>query len=197
VRWPIELSFDISLLVQDLDALSALAVIAGVIFVIFQLRQNAKLIEASDRQIDTANRQVEASIQQNRQQVILSVVDRFTNDAFNVKRKKVREIAKKYEANNWEGYLESADDYDVRGFIAHYESTGYLARIKIVDAKMMQEAMGFGIIYDWVALEPVVEYYRKAWKRAAYANFEWLKDAVKKGMERDGIDTSTGPSPTV
>jgi hypothetical protein len=190
------LSFDISVLVQDLDALSAVAVIAGVIFVVFQLRQNAKLIEASDRQIDTANRQVEASIQQNRQQVILSVVDRFTNDSFNVKRKKVRETAKKYEASNWEGYLESADDYDVRGFIAHYESTGYLARIKIVDAKMMQEAMGFGIIYDWVALEPVVEFYRKTWKRAAYANFEWLKDAVKKGMEQDGIDTSTGLPPT-
>ena len=179
--------FDLSALVQDLDVLSATAVIAGVIFVVFQLRQNAKLIEASDRQIETANMQVEAIIQQNRQQVILSTVDRFTDDAFNEKRKRVREIVKKYDANNWKGYLESEDDYEVRGFIAHYESTGYLAKIGIVDVKMMQEAMGV-VIYDWAALEPAVRYYRDTWKRRAYVNFEWLKDEVKKDLQREGTD---------
>jgi len=187
------LSFDLSPLVQDLDALSAVAVIAGVIFVVFQLRQNAKLIEASNRQIETANRQVEASIQQNRQQVILSTVDRFTDDSFNLKRKKVREIIKKYQAKNWEGFLVSEDDYEVRGFISNFESTGYLARGKIVDAKMMQEAMGYLVIYDWTALQPAVEHYRKMWKREVYTNFKWLYDAVMKGMEQDGIDMSTIP----
>lgn len=185
------MAFDISTLVQDLDALSATAVIAGVVFVVFQLRQNAKLIAASDRQIETANRQVEASIQQNKQQVILSMVDRFTDDAFNLKRKKVREIIKKYQANNWEGYIESTEDYEVRGFIGNYESTGYLAKVGIVHVKMMQEAMGFSVVYDWAALEPAIMHYRETWKRHAYPNFEWLKDNVKREMERDGIEAST------
>jgi hypothetical protein len=185
------LSFDLTQLVQDLDALSAIAVIAGVVFVIFQLRQNARMIESSEREVETANRQVDAIMQQNKQQVILSIVDRFTDDAFNLKRKKVRETVKKYQMTEWAGYLESADDYEVRGFMGHYESTAYLAKVKIVDAKMIQEAMGFGVIYDWAALEPVVNFYRDAWKRKAYANFEWLKDVVKREMENDGIDPST------
>jgi hypothetical protein len=67
------MSFDISTLVQYLDAVSAAAVIAGAVFVVLQLRQNARLIEASNKQLETANRQVEASKQQNRQQAILSL----------------------------------------------------------------------------------------------------------------------------
>lgn len=99
------MTFDIAVLVQDLDAVSAVAVIAGVVFVVFRLRQNAKLIEASNKQIETANRQVEASIQQNRQQMILSTVDRFTDGSFNQQRKSVRDIVKKHGKKNWEGYL--------------------------------------------------------------------------------------------
>ena len=187
------MTFDLSVLVQELDALSAFAVIAGVIFVAFQLRQNAKLISASDQQIEMANRQVEASILQNRQQVILYTVDRFTDDAFNAKRTRAYEIVKNYRENNWIGYLESPDDYEVRGFIAHFESTGYLAKIGIVDVRMMQEAMGV-VVYDWAALDPAVKYYRETWKRQAYVNFEWLKDEVKKAMEHPGQDGRTAPS---
>jgi hypothetical protein len=186
------LSFDISFLVQDLDAVSSLAVITGVIFVVFQLRQNAKLIEASERELDTANRHVEAIIQQNKQQVILSVVDRFTDEAFIQMRKKVRETVKKYRLTDWEGYLESSDDYEVRGFLGHYDSTGYLAKVEIVDAKMVQEGMGFGVLTDWEALEPAIKFYRRTWKRKAFANFEWLMEQVKKGMEQDGINPATG-----
>jgi hypothetical protein len=185
------LAFDISTLIQDLSAVSSIAVIAGAIFVVFQLRQNAKLIEGSNKQIETSNRQVEASIQQNRQQVILSIVDRFTDESFNLKRKKVREIIKKCQANNWEGFQESDDDYDVRGFIVHYEATGYLAKVEIIDIKMIQEGMGYGVIYDWATLEPAVKYYRSVWKRNVYENFEWFYDSVKKAMESEGKNTST------
>jgi hypothetical protein len=75
-----------------------IAVTVGVVFLVFQLRQDAKLIEASNRQIETSNRQVEANIQQNKQQVVLSTIDRFTDEAFSRKRKKVRDIIRKHEA---------------------------------------------------------------------------------------------------
>jgi len=97
-----------------LTLLAAIATIAWAIFVVFQLRQNAKLIEGSNRQVETSNRQVEASIQQNRQQVIFSIVDRFTDESINLMRKKVREIIKEYQDNNWEGFSETDDHYHVR-----------------------------------------------------------------------------------
>jgi hypothetical protein len=111
----VELSFDLSSVIQVLNAVSAWAVIAGVIFVVFQLRQNARLIEASNRQLETANRQVEASIQQNKLQAMLSTIERFTDESFNMRRKKVREIVKREQENGWKAFSQSEDDFQIRG----------------------------------------------------------------------------------
>jgi len=185
------LPLDLTTLIQYLSALSSLAVTLGVIFVVFQLRQNAKLIEGSNRQIETANRQVEASIQQNRQQVILSTVDRFTDESFIHKRKKVRDIVKKYEANGWKDFLESEDDYEVKGFLGLYESTAFLARIEIVDVKLLVQGMGYLVVNDWIAIQPVLDYYRTTWQRETNPNFHWLYDSVKKEMESSEMNPST------
>jgi hypothetical protein len=127
------MSIALSTIIQYLDAVSALAVTLGVFFVIFQLRQNAKLIEPSNKQIETSNRQVEANLQQNLQTVILSTVDRFTDESFIRKRKKVRDIIKRYQANGWKEFLESENDYEVRGFLGLYEATGFLAKAGIIN----------------------------------------------------------------
>ena len=179
-------------MVQYLDAVSALAVILGVIFVIFQLRQNAKLIEASNKQIETSNRQVEANLQQNLQTVILSTIDRFTDESFIKKRKKVRDIIKRYQTNEWKDFLESEDDYEVRGFLGLYEATGYLAKAGIVNVEMLAEGMGLLLITDWVAVQPAIELYRAMWKRENYPNFRWLAGAVKGAMEKVGLDLPAG-----
>ena len=60
-------------------------VLLGVVFVVFQFRQNARLIKAS-------NEQVKASILQNKSSVATSVVERFTDDSFTVRRKTMRDI---------------------------------------------------------------------------------------------------------
>lgn len=182
---------EISTLIQYLNAISATAVIIGVVFVVFQLRQNAKLIEASNRQIETANKQVEASIQQNKQQVILTTIDRFSNEDFDQKRKRVRDIVKKYQSNDWKEYFESEDDYLVRGFIALYDSTGYLGKKGIVDVKMIQEGMGYLVINEWDTLKPAVDHYRAMWNRDVYLNFKWLNDSVRELMKAEEM-ASTG-----
>jgi hypothetical protein len=110
-----------------------------------------------------------------------------------IERKKVRELVKKYEANNWDAFLDSDDDYAVRGFIGHLESAGYLARIKIVDLKLVHDGMGALIIDDWTAMEPAVKYYRTIWKTRIYDDFEWLKDSVLKERKKQGIRRSPLP----
>jgi hypothetical protein len=167
------LAIDLSTVIQYLNAVSALAVTAGVFFVIFQLRQNAKLIEASNKQIETANRQVEASVRQTQQELILSIIDRFTDDSFIRKRKRVRDIVKKHQENGWKDFLESDDDYEVRGFLGLYDSTGYLAKNGMADIRMLTDGMGFLAITDWVATEPVINHYLTTWKQEVYSNFKW------------------------
>ena len=56
---------------------------------------------------------------------------------------------KKYEANCWKDFLESEDDYEVKGFLGLYESTAFLARIEIVDVKLLVQGMGYLVVNDW------------------------------------------------
>lgn len=178
------MAFDLTSFLQLLNGVSATAVVIGVIFVVFQLRQNARLIEASNRQIETSNRQVEANIQQNKQQVILSTIDRFTSESFNLRRRKIREIVKKHQSSDWNEFLESEDDYLIRGFLSLFETTAYLVKIEIADVKTVSEGMGPLVMSDWTAVKPAVEYYRKIWKRDdAYLNFELLERSIRKYME--------------
>lgn len=159
------------------------------IFVVFQLRQNARLIEASNRQIETANRQVETSIQQNKQQAILSTIERFTEESFNLRRRKVRESIRKNQENEWKTFPESEDDYMIRGFLSLYETTAYLVKAEFADVKTVAEGMGSLIEADWLALKPAVDYYRRTWKKVdAYRNFEELEKSVRSQVTH-GADT--------
>lgn len=136
------MSIDVQTVIQYLDAVSAIAVTLGVFFVVFQLRQNGRLIEASNRQNETTNRQVEANLQQNKQHVILSTIDWFIDESFVRKRKTMREIVRRYQANGWKEFLESDDDYEIRSFVGLYDSTGYLAKNGIGDVAMIADGMG-------------------------------------------------------
>ncbi len=59
---------DLSFLVNDLSAISSVAIILGAVFVVFQLRQNARLIR-------TANFETKANIS-------FSVLEKLTEESF-------------------------------------------------------------------------------------------------------------------
>ena len=123
--------------------------------------------------------------------MILSTIDRFTDESFIRKRKKVRDIIKRYQANGWKEFLESDDDYEVRGFLGLYEATGFLAKAGIANVEMLAEGMGVLLISDWVAVQPAIEHYRAMWKRESNPNFRWLAGTVKGTMEKAGIDVTS------
>ncbi|HEX9612751.1 MAG TPA: hypothetical protein VGA05_03970, partial [Candidatus Bathyarchaeia archaeon] len=64
---------DLSFLVNDLSAISSVAIILGAVFVVFQLRQNARLIR-------TANFETKANIS-------FSVLEKLTEESFARRRK--------------------------------------------------------------------------------------------------------------
>jgi hypothetical protein len=183
-----ELALDPAIIIQYLNAVSAIAITVGVLFVVFQLRQNAKLIEASNKQIQAANRQVEVGLQQNKQTVILSTIDRFTDESFIRKRKKIRDVIRKYREDRWKDFFESVDDFEVRGFLNLYDATGYLVKNGILDIGLISDGMGYLLMYDWESVEPAMEFYELTWNRNAFPNFRWLRNAIANKLKRDSHD---------
>ena len=83
-------SFDLSQVSLFLIAVSSVAVIADGIFVVFQLRQNARLIKAT--------------IQENKSSIAFSMLERIIDDSFVRRRKNVYDAVKKYGDKSWEGF---------------------------------------------------------------------------------------------
>src|SRR5436853_7810476 len=98
---------DLSFLVSDLSAISSIAVILGAVFVIFQLRQNARLIR-------TANFETKANMS-------FSVLEIITEESFARRSKNMLDAIKKYSQINWEGFDDSIEDSKVRNFGYIYE----------------------------------------------------------------------------
>jgi uncharacterized membrane protein YqaE (UPF0057 family) len=73
---PIELlTLDLSSLYNDVSFLSSIAIILGAIFVVFEIRDNKKLVEASAEQARSAARQAELTTQQLAQNTELAHMD--------------------------------------------------------------------------------------------------------------------------
>jgi hypothetical protein len=104
------LSLDLSTIFGDVGAISSIAVIAGAIFVVFQLRQNARLIQAA--------------LLENKANVSLALLEKITEESFAKRRKYMHDTVKKFSKLNWEGFDDSLDDFEARNFGYLYELIG-------------------------------------------------------------------------
>jgi hypothetical protein len=73
---------DLSAVIQGLSAVSSVAVIFGAVFVIFQLRQNAKLIEAT--------------LLENKATSSITILEKITDESFARTRKSMHDSVKEY-----------------------------------------------------------------------------------------------------
>jgi hypothetical protein len=105
---------DLAPAVSYLSAISSVAVVAGAIFVVFQLRQNANLIR-------TANLETKSNIS-------FSVLEKITEESFARRRKSMHDAIKKYSQMNWDGFDDSLEDFEARNFGYIYELIGELVR---------------------------------------------------------------------
>src|SRR5208282_4294894 len=105
---------DFSRISTDLSAISSIAVILGAAFIVFQLRQNGRLIEASTKETKT--------------NISLALLEKLTDESFARRRKRMYDAIRKYGANDWEGFDDSLDDFEARNFAYIYELIGQLTR---------------------------------------------------------------------
>ncbi|MCI4352622.1 MAG: hypothetical protein L3K14_04460 [Thermoplasmata archaeon] len=174
---------DVTTLIQLLSAASTIAVILGVPFIVLQLKQNARILQVS-------NRQVEVMIHQARAQVFLSIAERLSDREYVLRRKLVRDLVARYASKEWQGFLDSTDAFEIRAFAATYEASATMARIGRIDEGNLQQALGYWVVSDWRAIEPAVRQLERSWGVPAYPNFRWLaesSEAYLKSTARPGL----------
>jgi hypothetical protein len=162
---------DLSSVIQALSAVSSVAVIFGAIFVIFQLRQNAKLISAT--------------LLENKATSSIAILEKITDESFARRRKSMHDSVKEYAARNWEGFDFSLPDFEARNFAYIYELIGQLAREGVIDLKLVINALQYLVVFDWEAFAPLQKHLNEVYKVKVnpWGNFEWLAQEARKHMQ--------------
>lgn len=175
------MAVDFSQLALALSAVSSVAVVAGAIFVVFQLRQNARLINAT--------------IQETKAGISFSIVERIIDDSFVRRRKNVYDTVKKYSAVNWEGFLGSLEDFEARNYAYMFELFGQLVKDEVIDLKTMMNALKYIVVNDWRTMEPMIMYLNSKYNLKAnpWGNFEWLAQRTEAYLER--LESQAGQLP--
>jgi hypothetical protein len=156
-----------------LSAISSAAVIAGAIFIVFQLRQNAQLIRAT--------------LAQNRNDAAFNILERMTSEGTAHRRKQLHDASAKYSKQGWDAYFESLEDYEIRSFALQYVLMGQFVREGIVDLDLVTHMMSYMIVMDWLAFRPIAEYldFRFQTKPSPWIHFQWLADKCREHLESE------------
>lgn len=169
-------------MIQVLSAISSVAVILGVIFVVVQLRQNAKLIDLNAKLTEATFRQVKSDVS-------FGLLEKMTDESFARRRSHMYQTAKKYGAVDWESYDDSLDDFEVRNFAYMYDLFGQLAKDGLIDIVTLTRTFKYLVIFDWRAFEPIATHIMKRYnfrRNEMFSNFEWLANQTERILKEQG-----------
>lgn len=164
--------------------IGVIAVIAGTVLVVLQLRVNAKNVRS-----------------RNAFDLVAKVID----PSFPRRRHLLYEVAERYAGGNWEGFDRSLEDFEVRNFANIYEQLGLLTRRGVVDLHDVLEALSVQPMADWSTFEPIRAHIMEESARRYPAladhpgldaiywpNFRWLADESRRWMQQ--AVATAGPS---
>jgi hypothetical protein len=153
--------------------IGAIAVIAGTVLVVLQLRVNARNVRSRNAFDLTAK-----------------VID----PSFPHRRHLLYEVAARHSDGDWTGFDRSAEDFEVRNFANIYEQLGLLARKDVVDLEDVLDALSAQPMADWITFQPIrthiMDEAGKAFPALAdnrpgqeaiyWPNFAWLAEESRK-----------------
>ena len=108
--------------------------IVGAVFVVFQLRQNAKQIKQHEKTL-------EAMSAANRSHNAFELIGKVIDPSFPVRRHRLYEVSEKYSGGDWIGFDRSLDDFEVRNFANIYEQVGLLVKKGVIDLQDVMDAL--------------------------------------------------------
>jgi hypothetical protein len=170
---------DLSSIAAALGAVSSVAVIAGAVFIIVQLRQNSKLLDATVRETKAS--------------IAFAMAERIIDDSFVRKRKNVYDTVKKYGEKNWEGFIGTYDDFEARNYAYMFELFGQQVKDGILDLKTTMDTLKYIVVYDWKLMEPMIRYLNKTYnlKGNPWGNFEWLAKQTERYLGQQEAEQQT------
>lgn len=193
---------DFSLTATDIEtflsAISSIAVIAGAVFVVFQLRQNARQIKQQDKTL-------EAMSAANRSHDAFELIGKVIDPSFPGRRHRLHEVSMRYSGGNWKGFDDSLDDFEVRNFANIYEQLGLLVQKGVIDLPDVMDALSAQIMADWFVFKPlrkhIIEEAAKLYPSLAanqpgvdaiyWPHFMWLAEENQKWV-REKMSTAVG-----
>ncbi|HKM77191.1 MAG TPA: DUF4760 domain-containing protein [Candidatus Bathyarchaeia archaeon] len=150
-------------LVTVLSEVSSIAVIAGVVLILFQLKQNAKETRAT---------------------AAFALLEKLTDESYVRRRKRMHDTLKKYGAKNWKGFDDTLQDWETRNFAYLYELIGQLVQQRIIDLDTVTEALKYVVVIDWEAVSPLANHIMERYKVKVhhFQNFEWLAMQARNSL---------------
>lgn len=165
------MGLDISEVTFILSAISSAAVVAGAFFIVLQLRQNARLIQAT--------------LAQNRNDAAFNILERLTQESTARRRKQLQDVSAHRIGSSWDGFFGSLEDYEIRGFAYEYELIGQFVREGIVDLDLVTHMMSYGIVADWLNFRPIAEFLNSKFGAAVspWIHFQWLAEKCRQHLD--------------
>lgn len=170
----------VSDIVTVLGASSSIAVILGAIFIVLQMRQNRRLIEAT--------------LKENRANVAISMLERITDESFPRRRKRMFDIVARFKETNWANAFESEEDLEVRNFAYLYELMGLLVENGLVDLELVLDTLQYLVVRDWDVFAPHAAFIKQQYKVSfdAWGRFEWLAQEALVHLEKEHAAKAPG-----
>ena len=178
-----ELSFAVTNVESLLRAISSIAVIAGTIFVVLQLRLNARTARARNA---------------------FDLIGKVVDPSFPARRHRLYEVSQRYAGSDWVGFDRSLDDFEVRNFASIYEQLGLLVRRGVIDLGEVMKALSAQPMADWATFEPIRQHITEQAGHAFpglptdakgidaiyWPSFKWLAEENRKWVARVSEDAT-------
>ncbi len=176
-----------------LQIISPIAIIAGTILVVLQLKVNAKQARARNA---------------------FDLIGKVIDPSFAARRHLLYEVAARHSKGNWAEFDRSVEDFQVRNFANIYEQLGLLVKKDVVDLQDVLDSLSAQPMADWHTFEPIrrhiMEEAGQAFPALAtnqrglesiyWPNFRWLAEESQKWTIRRaslgaGLNTLPGNTP--
>jgi hypothetical protein len=181
-----------SFILNDVSLFSSVAVILGVLFVAYQIRENGKLITASEKQAEAAAVQARLSTEQMKQTNEIANMDmimrlyEFANTA-EVQSAWLTVLNSKIHSFEDFENLPKSDQISYYQIAALFESLGVLAERNIVKLEVIEDM--FLTELAWTAMKPFVLGMRKKFgEEQNYIFFEGLYERLLKLSHAQTLD---------
>ncbi len=168
------LQIDFGAIVTDTSLLSSIAIILGAVFVVYQIRQDEKLIQASIRQADANADQARATLQQLAQNSDLATMDLVMRiyefaDSMEVTRSYVSVLSS--EIGSFEDFERLPEEKQLAFFqiASLFESLGFLVEKGYVKAEIVDDM--FATKLAWEKTLPFIAGMRKKYAAEDYYFF--------------------------